>query len=276
MPTPSPSARPHFSDLPPELRNRVWELSLPPKDGPALFFYRRGCWQPRWLTSYDEGYDPDDPSNLNLEFQHWSLEPVQVHVPLFFVNREARGFALAWMRKHGIRIRLDRCEQRLIFVRHFEPEYDVMYVAPERFSDICCEPHDRMFEPDLLNQTINTGPDLRYIAFGEDTVRDHPEDVMDVLNWFTNCRAVIVVVNEQSTLGLDDGVRSRWRCELENIAAWTFVWDDKKGQFEWSTGREIAGAMHVRIAEACKVLSERLVRAQPNPIELRPAFIVTR
>lgn len=91
------STFPHFSSLPPELRHQIWREALPDRDGPALYPYRTG----------DAYANPTrgntDVCNVNFEFRHDLLGPVPVEVQqqLVFVNREARGIALAWVREQG-------------------------------------------------------------------------------------------------------------------------------------------------------------------------------
>jgi hypothetical protein len=85
-----------FSRLPPGLRNQIWPDALPKKAKQAIYFYKKGCWRPRRLTKADVDYDPkNDELNLKFEFHHNLLDYVQFEIPIFFVNREARGITLA-------------------------------------------------------------------------------------------------------------------------------------------------------------------------------------
>lgn len=100
------STFPLFSSLPPELRNQIWCVAMPDKVGPAFYFYRKGCWCPRSLSKSDEEYGPEyDENILFFEFRYDLLDDAQFEVPLVFVNREARGIALAWVREQGIELR---------------------------------------------------------------------------------------------------------------------------------------------------------------------------
>ena len=127
------STFPLFSSLALELRNQIWRDALPNKVGPALYFYRKGCWCPRHLLQSDEEYDPKNHElNLNFEFRHDLLNVVQFKVPLFFVNREASNIALAWVREHGIEIRARENRQSPVFVCPFNPIRDVLYIALDK------------------------------------------------------------------------------------------------------------------------------------------------
>lgn len=147
---------PLFSSLPPELRNQIWREAVRGKIGPALYFYSKGYWCPRRLSKFDEGYDPDDEEgNLYFKFRYDFLDHPQLEVPLFFVNREARGIALAWIREQGIKIRFYENRQYPIFVRPFDPMHDARYIARDKWDELLCEPHDRGFQPDHFEKLLN-------------------------------------------------------------------------------------------------------------------------
>jgi hypothetical protein len=65
----------YFSSLPPELSFQIWRDVLPDKDGPALYFYRMGCWLPRQLSESNDGYGANVGDNINLEFRHDFIRP---------------------------------------------------------------------------------------------------------------------------------------------------------------------------------------------------------
>lgn len=167
------SSFPLFSSLPLELRDQIWRDALPDEVGPALYFYRKGCWCPRRLLQSDEEYDPTNQElNLNFEFRHDLLDVVQFELPLFFVNREARNIALAWVREHGTEIRALEGRQSLVFVCPFNPIRDVLYIALDKWDDFLREPDDRCFQPDLLEQLISVKPaDITRIAVSEALLR---------------------------------------------------------------------------------------------------------
>jgi len=167
------STFPLFSSLALELRDQIWRDALPNEVGPALYFYRKGCWCPRHLLQSDEEYDPENHEfNLNFEFRHDLLNVVQFKVPLFFVNREARNIALAWVREHGIEIRAREDRQSPVFVCPFNPIRDVLYIALDQWDEFLREPDDRCFQPDLLGPLINfKAADVTGIAVPEALLR---------------------------------------------------------------------------------------------------------
>lgn len=89
-----------FLTLAPELRNNIWRASLPGAIGPSLYFYGEGrYWCSRRLVESDPGYIAG-ATEMGMDFRTDLLErDNQFQVPLFFVNREARGIALAWCRE---------------------------------------------------------------------------------------------------------------------------------------------------------------------------------
>ena len=168
------STFPLFSRLPPELRNQIWCNAVPDKIGPALYFYREGCWCPRLLSKSDKEYGPEyDENILIFEFCYDLLDDAQFEVPLAFVNREARGIALAWVRKQGIELRSYENRHYPIFVRPFDPMRDALYVVLDKWFDFLCEPDNWRFQPDLFEQLVDLKSDLTRIAVPESLLRSN-------------------------------------------------------------------------------------------------------
>ena len=93
----------------------------------------RGVGVPDPLSKSDEEYGPEyDENILFFEFRYDLLGDAQFEVPLVFVNCEARGIALAWVREQGIELRSRENRQNPIFVRPFDPMRDALYVALDK------------------------------------------------------------------------------------------------------------------------------------------------
>lgn len=162
--TANSSAFPRFQDLPLELRDQIWHDSLPAKDKPALYPWRKGCWCLRSLQESDKEWD-NEYLNLRFGFRHDLLDHVQVEMPLFSVNREARLIALVWMHKQNINIRFRKDKQCYVFTRPFDPMVYVLYIAIDEIGDFSVEPIHRLGEPDLDGQGISAhSPEIRRIA----------------------------------------------------------------------------------------------------------------
>lgn len=139
-----------FIKLPPELRLHIWYHALPSedefanKDTQTLYTYRTGSW-------YLENQH-DEPLHLD-----WNLIKARAHMPLLFVNYEARGVALAWLRGHDMQ--LHECinqHYEAAPVRSLIPKYDwrhdVIYLGKSVLDDFCKEPYDLLDKLDLKNQ----------------------------------------------------------------------------------------------------------------------------
>ena len=97
---------PHFQNLPREMCDQIWNDTLPKNDKPKRQAYSRSlekgvlpCWCPSCLQKSNPDWEPNEDLNLQLDFHHNLLDHVQVEIPLFSVNWEACGIALAWMHK---------------------------------------------------------------------------------------------------------------------------------------------------------------------------------
>ncbi|KAI1417260.1 hypothetical protein F5Y13DRAFT_152365 [Hypoxylon sp. FL1857] len=225
-----------FPNLPPELRDQIWREALPDDLGPAVFFYKIGCWRPRRLTESDEGYLPghDDTNNMELRFCHNLLDDgARVNVPIFYVSREARRIALAWFHKEGVRIRSLE-DGRLLFVRPFDPQRDVLYVPDNRWRDFCAGGSDRFLESDMFDRsaTIESEPERLAVSenlFAEDQFNWLPE----AMGWHDHLRDVLVVQGEQP-----NQKQGLWRWELGGFPGVKYTWNDNDQEVEIQEGNE--------------------------------------
>ena len=270
---------PLFSSLAPELRNQIWRDALPDKVGPALCFYRKGRWCPRRLSKSDKGYDPEnDENNLNFEFRHDLIDDAQFEVPLVFVNREARGIALTWVREQGIEIRLSEDRQYPIFVRPFDPMRDALYVALDKWNDFLCEPDDRQFEPDLFEQLVDVKSDLTRIAVPEALLRSEAATLPEMFRYFFSLKQLIIIVDAQPDLqSADDDTNVQRRWEFESTQGGAFFWNNDHGSFDFGDSKYIGDETLYRlIEEANKGLGEELAKNHIHSFEIRLAFAVKR
>ena len=270
---------PLFTSLPRELRDQIWRDALPDKVGPALSFYRTGCWCPRHLLEFDDGYDPEnDENNLNFEFRHDLLDDIQFEIPLVHVNREARDLAFAWVHEQGIEIR--PCKGRLytVFVRPFDPMRDALYVALDRWDDFLCEPDDRLSLPDLFEQLVDNKSDLTRIAVPVALLKSELASLSEMFRYFFNLKALFVVVDPQPDLqpaGNEVKVHHRW--DFESIQGGAFFWNNVRGGFDSENGEYIGDeAVYRLIEEASRRLGEGLANEHIRSFEVRPVFAIRR
>jgi len=273
------STFPLFSSLPPELRDQIWCDALPDKVGPALYFYKKGCWCPRRLTKSDKGYYPEnDEFNLNLEFRHDLLDATQFEIPLVFVNREARGIALAWVREQGIKIRPHEDGQYPIFVRSFDPWRDALYIPLDKWDDFLCESVDRQFQSDLYGEIVDIEPHLTRIAMPEALFRSEVAILPEIFHYYFHLEVLLIVVDAQPDLqSTDNDVKVQRRWEFESTQGRAFFWDHDRGGFDSGDSEYIGDeALYRLIEEAKKVLGEEHAKHYVRSFEIRPVFAVRR
>lgn len=268
-----------FSSLAPELRNQIWRDALPDKFGPALYFYRKGCWCPRRLSKSDEGYDPEnDQNNLNLEFRHDLLYDAKLKVPLVFVNREARGIALAWVREQGIEIRPREKRQYPVFVRPYDPMRDALYIALDKWDDFLFEPYARQFQPDLFEQLVDIKSYLTRIAVPKALLRSKVATFPGMFQYFSHLEVLLIVVDAQPELqSADNDMQVQRRWEFESTQGGAFFWNDDRGGFDFR-GSEYIGDefLYKLIEKANKGLGEGLAENHIRNFEIRPVFAVRK
>ncbi|KAM5352776.1 hypothetical protein ACJ41O_005498 [Fusarium nematophilum] len=280
MPAKVPTFHP-FPDLPPELRHQIWHAALPPKVGPTLYLFRPGCWHPRWLSETDQGYDPASRDNVNLEFRHDFLNHIQIESSLLLVNREARSIALAWLRQEGFGQQICWCEDRIgrAFARAFNPSQDALYIPIDKLDDFCLEPYDRLFQPDLHEISVSSGPDVKYIAVPEALLWGELNPlagISEIFDWFLQLEVLFVVVDPQPDVE-DGGVSLRGWWEIEQTQGRAFFWDAERGRFEMREGEYVGDLELYRlIDEAGKGLGEILARNQFTEFEIRPVVAMKR
>ncbi|KAK7416194.1 hypothetical protein QQX98_005391 [Neonectria punicea] len=246
-----------FSELPAELRNRIWRQVLPEQDGPALYPFRTGFWRPRYLSASDEGYDAHAGDNAILEF---------------FVSREARSIALGWLREQNIKAHFDEDGQCFSLTRPFDSMRDTLYIADSEFLDFCTEGSERLFEPDLAGLLVSSGPNLRQIAVSQGLLKSDAASLNDIFDWFGAIAVVFVIVERQPRFALNDMlVQSRW--ELGSTKGRGFAWDLDVGNFEWADGESIGDdVLDRRIEEAGGAVRETLTRSHVRSFEIRPVI----
>ena len=225
----------------------------------------------------------NDDWNLNFEFRHNLLDAVQYELPLFFVNYEARRIALAWVGEHDIEIRtrelsieLHACNDRRssIFVRHFNPLHDVLYIALDQWDEFFREPYDRSFQPNLVEKLINQKsaqvtriavPEVLLLrsevaaAFTERSQDEH----------FSQLEILMIVIDTQPDL------QRRW--ELDSTQGEVFLWNNHRSIFEIRDSENISNqALYRLLGEVNKGLGEELFKKHIRSFKIQPVFAVRR
>ncbi|KAJ0415773.1 hypothetical protein BJY00DRAFT_304611 [Aspergillus carlsbadensis] len=199
-----------FPSLPPELRLQIWHDALPAALGPAVFPYQTGCWGPRHLTPGDPEYDSlHEDLNLNFEFDHTLLNPLEINIPLFHVNHEARSAALHWVQQQNLTTRFDKQTKQLAFLRPFNAETDTLYVSRTQWNDFICEPLERPFELDLVERHLGCpGPAFSRLAIDEWILCHEANCLAELFDHYYTMGTVFAVVEFHVGLNGADVARS--------------------------------------------------------------------
>ncbi|THV44669.1 hypothetical protein BGAL_0597g00040 [Botrytis galanthina] len=275
--TTSPSTFPLFSSLAPELRIQIWQESLPSEFPPALYFYKRGCWQPRIFTESDPGYydgvseqSTTEDLNRNMEFCYDLLDSIHVQTPLLFVNHEARKITLTWACSHGIEICGDPLFPRLSLP--FNPIRDILYVSADLWDEIYVEPYIRSFEEDMIDLTHGTFNEVKRLALPESMLGIYfASDSFERLSEYYNIEVLYIIINEPIGLrSVDDDlhVQSRWECE--NLPSCTFLLDSERSVFELKVdGDNEDDQDHLLTKEISRHLTPEFIASSPSIREIR-------
>ncbi|ESZ93674.1 hypothetical protein SBOR_5940 [Sclerotinia borealis F-4128] len=269
------STFPQFMSLALELRNQIWQDALPKKFEPALYFYKKGCWQPLHITELDQDpeYDPENSEhNLRLEFRHDLLDG-RVNTPLVSVNHEARDIAVAWAHKHDLTIKDNQGHP--IFARPFNPERDVLYVSPSELEEFCLEATYRPFEPDMVNRNYSIRSFVKNLAISEQTWREQIgiDYLIEPLEAFP-LRVLVIVIDAPPELqgvynGL--GIQPRWEVQTQGGE---YMWALGEDQFRFH-GSQYAGKEDLyRLTEDRGTrLAEELNAHDFPSFEVQPALV---
>lgn len=133
-----------FSNLPPELRLKIWGHALPGTITKSLYIFKRGCWSAQPILESDERY------NNQRQIANWSyifcpklLTGSSLKVSLGFVNREARGVALSWVRAQSSELEFPNNTISPVFRPLFDVSCDTLYVPPDRWNEFLHIPVDQ-------------------------------------------------------------------------------------------------------------------------------------
>ncbi|MCJ1387964.1 hypothetical protein MMC18_000807 [Xylographa bjoerkii] len=286
-----------FTSLAPELRHQIWHAALPDEVGPALYFYKIGGWRPQ--------HPENGEAYVDFSFCHDSLDAVQVDISLFFVNREARHIALAWIHKHNIQIRIHALKygqvQPPVFVSPFDPIHDALYVAVDKWHEFLCEPDDRCFQTDMIDHLVHTQyADVTRIAIPEMLFRGEGEvaaalaDLIvitvpfsciekylaDLQNlqarYFGQLKVLFIMVNTPLDLQpVNNDLKMQPRWEFKNIEEGTFFWNHDGSRFDFDKGEHVIDEALYKLIETINPwLCEELVKNLNRSFEVRPVSAI--
>ncbi|KAF2150311.1 hypothetical protein K461DRAFT_280341 [Myriangium duriaei CBS 260.36] len=259
----------HFSKLPLELRNQIWQHALPDL-GPSLCLYSKRYWQRRPLSVTDDEYIEnveDDTDHFWLhEFRNDLIPPSPLDVPMAFVNREAYRIARRWIRSNGIRY--DSYESS--FVLPFDPHRDAIFIPADRFKDFV----------DSSNHLSQDGGSsivrcrVERIAVTEETLRIHWENIPTGRFFYNSLQSpldtLLVVLDAPQALSRMKNSAHRWEARSVND---TFIWDDyEKALVSMNGGCHGRREQFARVEELINRFHFYGVSPPPYFTEVRPVL----
>lgn len=261
-----------FSRLPVELRIQIWREALPRKDEPALFFFRKECSTLEPDSETDESNYPEN-SHLEFIFHEELLDPIQVDVPLAFVNREARGVALPWIHEQGIKLRF--CEGRLhpVHARPFDARRDVVYINDSK--DIAY-PIERRLEEDVLDINVSCDFHPLHIALPETVLLTEIHCLLELLESY-EVIVLYIIVDSPDDLHLDSHAKVQRLWQVKDSNGHLLQWDYEHGRFNVRAGDNTGeNSVSKHIDQINQLLSATLSQGHARPFDIRPVYAIRK
>ncbi|EPE36558.1 hypothetical protein GLAREA_08721 [Glarea lozoyensis ATCC 20868] len=264
-----------FSLLPPELRTQIWlsAFSTPP---PTFYFYKPGAWK---LTPCSCSLDS---SALDFVFDHKVYDAVQLDIPLFFVNREARAIARAWMRENDVEeVEDGEREERVVFRKEFNPVKDVLFMPYDQWEKFACEGVNRGFANDALGRYLHSGVStIMNLALPVELFQSSTGIILELgevmEQWYQHLQVLYLIIDPPSDLRpVNDGMKIQPRWNLKDSEGGSFIWNYESRSFDYRQGEEtLDPALCALIREISMKLGEELTKNNIIEFETRPVFAV--
>lgn len=225
-----------FPRLPGELRNKIWEATLPPRlphASPALFPFHKSVWAPHWCVPYE---------SVRLEFSTAQLSsPTTFAIPIAHANSEARSIAVPFIRAAGLSAVKKGPDQRCPhFARFFDLALDSVYVTLPQWGEfVLTAPMDRMEEPDVEGLTYSEWTaEMQRLAVPAALVQDDGW-AAELLMQYACIREVLVVVEGDAGLGVFYAGGTKGPVAgVQDVGGKKYVWDWRGGRFDVVGGKE--------------------------------------
>lgn len=129
--------------------------------------------------------------------------------PLLYVNREARGIAMAWYHEQNVEMQWHEKRGCHIFTRGFRPKVDVLYIPWNKMDEVDKEHHAQLTEG---SGSIVCGPDIRRIAVSGRGRRGYPDVPTSIIHLLSRVKAVFFVIDTPPNL---DGAQTEAQPKFE-------------------------------------------------------------
>jgi hypothetical protein len=262
-----------FPQLITELRLEVWRLALPEPLNKALYPYKKGCW-----LLEDLGIDPDpNGEDLNLRFDTSLLEPLDIELSLYSVNREAHSVAVKYLRKHKLVVSQDNAQSDLKFFRNFDPSADTMFLPTCDVDFFVTELAERIHEPDLFNRNVSTsGRTLPRLAVTPSGFKSIMRAALQAYAGFDGPTDTIYVVDVTcngrfSSCNIEDASIYHF-LELEGAPYARLTWHSSRRQWGEISGND---EVLVQLKELIRGLEEPFLADTEPDFEVRLVHVAT-
>ncbi|KAJ5116670.1 hypothetical protein N7456_001018 [Penicillium angulare] len=274
----------NFQRLPAELRLQIWREAMPRSIGNPLYFYKEGCWESRRLTEGDNGYDHiNEDNNLEMQFYHDRLEPLNVKVPLYFASHDSRELALEWIAGEGLETRIGDENQPTSFTRQFDPHSSIFYVPQPKWYQFNTEPFNRLFAEDLRHKNVScSAPLFTRLALPCEVLLEDLDALPELFHFYYAFDEIFILLGAQSdgTWHALKDINPQEVWELETVGLkWPILhWDPDSGSFHWgrSEGNISEYPLFDKLQEVSSKLSEELLRSRQQRFEIIPAVVVRK
>ena len=222
------AAFPLFASLPPEIRNLIWEYSLPQAIPARLSFLKPGSLRT------DRGWVDERAI----------LDAMEVKLPSAFVNKEARGITITWVRKHGLKMRCYEGMKYPIFIRPFDNESDALYISIDEYSSSFMNVDDTQLNVGhgILTLPNGQGRNVKSVVVPKSFFLDRGDKIVKLLKWFA-CRQILLITNRVMIRGRS---KTKTPFEIVNTGKGCVRWNARSQQFAYGYGRYIGEAKHYR------------------------------
>lgn len=261
-----PSIFPQFLRLPVELRIQIWRQALPNMDRLALYFLRNECWKLEWIHCEHE------EMSLTFGFHGELLSPIQIDIPLAFVNHEARQACLLWIHEQGMEVRFCKERQRLVFTCPFDENRDVVYLHDS--DDFDFHPYNILYPLDIEERSVSIFKKTLRLAVPEKLLRTELEKLVELVEWFTVI-TLFVIVDSPPDLHLEpDTELQRW-WQLKDSGRDALAWDLESSRFDLRP-RDGQDSVSRHMDQINQLLGPGLSRWKHEAFEIRPVLAIRK
>jgi hypothetical protein len=226
-----------FPQLITELRLEIWRLALPEPLNKALYPYKKGCW-----VLEDLGIEPDpNGEDLNLRLDFSLLEPYQIDLSMYSVNREAHSVAVKHLRRQKLIVSQNCAQSGLRFLRPFDSNTATIFLTTSEVDSFAKELAERLFQPDLQDRYVSTpGRALPRLALTPSGLKSFMGDPLETYFDFSGTIDTLYIIDfasDSSSTPRDfENASEHLLLELEGAPLARLTWSSSRRRWEEISG----------------------------------------